>query len=101
MGKYYDIWTAELSFIIKAIHEGNGSKKLDESEFTAVGNRKASGYGFRLDISNGDVPVKSGSAVARDLKRVLDESTEFKKLAQGKNIIINMGKDFNLNVKVD
>ena len=101
MGKYNDIWKAELPFIKEAIQKGNGSKGLNESMFTTVGDRKASGYGFRLDIVHANVPTKSGSAVARDLKKELDADTEFKKLAQGKRIIINMGKDFQLKVKVE
>ena len=101
MGKYNDIWKAELPFIKEAIQKGSGCKELNESMFTIVGNRKASGYGFRLDIVHANVPTKSGSAVARDLKKELDADTEFKELAQGKRIIINMGKDFLLKVKVE
>lgn len=69
MGKYNDIWKAELAFIKKAIQKGDGSKNLDKSMFTTAGNRVASGYTFRLDIINANVPTKSGTAVARDLKK--------------------------------
>ncbi len=101
MGKYNDIWREELLFIKKAIREGSGSKELNQSAFTAAGNRIASGYGFRLEIENANVPTKSGSAVARDFKKELDGDMEFRQLAQGKYIIINMGKDFKLNVNVN
>lgn len=101
MGKYNDIWKVELPFIKKAIREGSGSKELNQSVFTAVGNRTASGYGFKLEIENANVPTKSGSAVARDLKKELDGDEEFRQLAQGKYIVINMGRNFKLNVKVN
>ena len=100
MGKYNDIWKAELAFIKKAIQKGDGSKNLDKSMFTTAGNRVASGYTFRLDIINANVPTKSGTAVARDLKKELDEDPEFRKMAQGKAIVIQMGKDFQLKVIV-
>ena len=101
MGKYNDIWRAELPFIKEAIREGSGCKELNQSAFTAVGSRAASGYGFGLDIENANVPRKPNSAVARDLKKELDEDAEFRQLAQGKYIVIKMGKDFKLNVNVN
>ena len=61
---------------------------------------KYSGYSFRLDIANGIVPRKSGSAVARDLKKVLDESSDFKKLANEKSITIKLNTRFELIVQV-
>lgn len=100
MGKYNDIWKAELPFIKKAIQEGSGSKELNPSAFTTVGNRQSSGYGFKLDIENANVPTKPNSAVARDLKKELDGDIEFKQLALGKQIVINMGKDLKLKVEV-
>lgn len=44
------------------------------------------------------MPEKKDSAVARDLKKVLDESLKFKSLAKDKNIIIRLGKDFVLEI---
>lgn len=102
MGKYTEIWNKELSFIRKSIEleSGKSSKKLESADFEVVGNRKSSGYGFRLDIVDGKVPVKSGSAVARDLKEVLDGDSGFRSLAKGKEIVIRMGKDCELEVEV-
>lgn len=74
--------------------------KLSAEKFEQSGDRINSGYGFRLDIINGIVPTKSGTAVARDLKEVLDSSTLFKEIAQDKKITIRMGKDFCLSIKV-
>lgn len=67
--------------------------------FESVGNRRISGYSFRLDIANGIVPRKKGSAVARNLKKVLDESPDFKRLAN-ENITIRLNSDFELIVQV-
>lgn len=54
-----------------------------------------------LDIANGIVPRKKGSAVARDLKKVLDESPDFKRLAnENKYITIRLNSDFELIVQV-
>jgi len=98
-GKYLSIWQKELPFILSSIGEGEGRKKLNSGDFKTNGNRKCSGYGFRLDITNGIVPTKGGTAVARDLKEILDYSLEFKDIAKGKNILIRMGNDFELEVK--
>ena len=67
--KYCNIWQNNLSWIKKAIRKDGDEKKLDKSDFKRVGNRKSSGYGFRLDIENAVVPIKEGTAVARDLKK--------------------------------
>lgn len=96
MGKYTEIWKEELAFINDAILKGEGLTQLNESAFKTMGNRINSGYGFRLDINDAIVPKKSGSAVARDLKGVLDEDVVFKSLAKGKSVVIRMGKDFKL-----
>ena len=63
-------------------------------------NRKKSGYTFRLEIVDGIVPRKKGSAVARDLKKVLDKSIDFKTLANKKSIIISLNTNFELVVQV-
>jgi hypothetical protein len=63
-----------------------------------VGSRYNSGYSFRLDIINGDIPTKDGSAVARDLKKVLDDSVEFSKYAVDKDITIRLDSEFVLHI---
>ena len=97
-GKYLNLWKQELSIILSTIEKGKGKEQLSSEIFKQSGNRQK--YGFRLDIVNGIVPTKSGTAVARDLKEVLDSSALFKKIAQDKKITIRMGKDFCLNIKV-
>ncbi len=91
--KYEEIWEANLPKILECIEKGGSSDALcQKSVFVEKGERKASGHTFRLDINDGEVPEKSGSAVARDLKRVLDSSLEFKRISKGKKIVIRLGK---------
>ncbi len=99
-GKYLNLWKDKLSMILSIIKEGGGEKQLDSEEFYQVGDRNSSGYGFRLDITNGIVPTKNGTAVARDLKEVIDGCTMFREIAKNKQITIRMGKDFRLIMKV-
>lgn len=96
---YVQIWEDNISDILKFIKEGGGEKSLDGARFEEVGNRD--NYRFRLDIENGNIPVKNGSAVARDLKLVLDKNKEFKSLAKDKNIVIRMGTKFDLHVIIN
>ena len=98
---YVEIWREYLPIILSAIKSKHGTMPLDRYLFESVGNRRNSGYSFRLDIANGIVPRKKGSAVARDLKKVLDESSDFKRLAnENKNITIRLNSDFELIVQV-
>lgn len=96
---YVQIWKDNISDILKFIKENGGKKDLDGARFEEAGDRK--NYGFRLDIENGNIPIKSGNAVARDLKLVLDKNEKFKSLAKNKNIVIRMGKYFNLQIIVN
>lgn len=86
--------------ILDAIESKQKIMKLECSLFESAGNRKESGYSFRLDIDDGIVPRKSGSAVARDLKKVLDKSSDFKRLANEKSITIRLNTNFELIVQV-
>lgn len=98
IGLYLEIWKQMQPFILAAIRKGQDSKKIGSAIFKNVGNRKSSGYAFRLDISDAVIPVKKGSAVARDLKKVLDANSEFKKIAKGRAITIRMNSDCELFV---
>ncbi len=95
---YVKIWEDNLPWILEAIKKGGDEKVLNKESFYSVGNRNKSGYNFRLDIKGVNVPTKKGTAVARDLKDVLDRSDTFKQLASGKNLVIRMGKNFDLYV---
>lgn len=97
---YVQIWQDYLPEILYAITSTTKTMKLNRSLFESVGNRKKSGYTFRLEIFDGIVPRKKGSAVARDLKKVLDKSIEFKTLANKKSITISLNTNFELVVQV-
>lgn len=101
--KYIKIWNDLLPDILLKVKNANetGSRQeyqLKQELFEAAGCRPSSGYNFRMDISDGLVPVKSGTSVARDLKIVLDQSQNFMDLAEGRNLTIRMGKDFCLEI---
>ena len=96
--KYVNIWKKELPSILSLIENGAGKKQLSSTDFQRSGNRLKSGYGFSLQIVNGNIPTKGNSAVARDLKMVLDDSKEFFQIAKGKQILVRMTKEFVLEV---
>lgn len=95
---YLDLWEKNLPVILKLIDNGSGDCQLSAKEFEKCGNRKS--FSFRLEISNGNVPVKAGSAVARDLKTALDSSPSFKSKAVGKQIAIRLDSQFVLHVAI-
>ena len=97
---YVKIWEDYLPIILSAIKCKHKTITLDRTLIESAGNRKNSGYSFRLDIANGIVPRKSGSTVARDLKKVLDESFDFKRLADEESMTIRLNTNFELIVQV-
>ena len=96
--QYTDLWNNYRPVINKLIKEGGGRFQLYKGEFEQRGNRGK--YSFSMSIVNGLVPELSGSAVARDLKTVLDNSDTFRKNAAGKTIIIRLTSSFVLEVSV-
>ncbi len=102
--KYVNLWKNTLPAILEALENVIESHefrqiKMKEDSFIEIGNRISSGYTFRLDIVDGNVPIKKGTAVARDLKTVLDDSPKFNKLSAGRYLLIRMGKDFILHIE--
>ena len=95
---YLDLWEKNLPVILKLIGNGGGDCQLSSKEFEECGNRK--NFSFRLDISNGNIPVKAGSAVARDLKTALDSCPSFKSKAVGKQITIRLDSQFVIHVAI-
>ncbi len=96
--QYVCVWEKYRPVIVKLVKDGGGVYELSSLDFTCSGNRDK--YSFSLTISDGIVPVKSGSAVARDLKIVLDGSAAFKKYASGRTITIRLTGSFVLEVSV-
>ena len=80
---YTQIWKDSLSRIIEVMKDGGGEIQLKKQDFEAAGNRVVSGYDFNLTIYDANVPRIGNSAVARNLKKVLDSSSEFQELAEG------------------
>ncbi len=96
--QYTDLWNHYRPVINKLINEGGGQFQLYKGEFEQRGNRGK--YSFSMTIIDGVVPELGGSAVARDLKTVLDGSDTFRKNAVGKRIIIRLTSSFVLEVSV-
>lgn len=96
--QYVDLWEKYRPIINTLIKNGGGSYQLEANKFQQRGNRDS--YSFRLSILNGEIPILEGSAVARDLKTVLDGSKTFKSNAAGKNITIRLTPAFILEVSL-
>ncbi len=96
--QYTDLWEKYRPVITKLIKDGGGSYPLYKGEFEQRGNRDS--YSFSMTIVDGVVPELGGSAVARDLKTVLDASASFRKYAAGKAIGIRLTSTFVLEVSV-
>lgn len=95
-GLYIQLWKNILPKMYYVIDNNIGEIKLQKSDFTTCGNRQS--YAFRLDIVNGFIPIKEGSAVARDLRLVLESTRLFKAFAKDKNITIRLTNDFVLKI---
>ena len=71
------------------------SVQLNSEDFNKVGNRI--NYSFNLELLNGVVCNNiSGSAVARDLAQVLENSKEIKEILKDGHFKINMDGQFCL-----
>ena len=96
-GKYFDLWLKQRS-IIKDKLENSATKQsiqLNPEEFKKVGNRAS--YSFNLEFKDGIVANNvDGTAVARDLAKVLENSTDIKELLKEGHYKINMDRRFCL-----
>lgn len=98
VGKYYNLWRSVIARLLED-HESFQVLKitLNQSDFEEVGNRKS--YSFNLETIDGiETNNISGSAVARDLLKAINDSGHNKvKLNKGK-FRFQMGKDFHLKI---
>lgn len=95
--KYEDIWRQLRSDIFKATKSDLFEINIGSQPFKAVGNRKS--YSFNLEFINCDLANNiGGSAVARDLARVLMNSSDFYKIFAKKHVKIRLDKSFTLIV---
>lgn len=99
MNKYIDIWKACLPFILQVIYCGKQDNlDLPAKLFWAVGDRAKSGYDFNLEYKEGkQVLSTSGSAVARDMEKILMASSEFISWIREKNVRFEF-KEFKLTI---
>jgi len=96
-GKYTDLWTKQRISIKEklGIATTKQSIQLNSDDFNKVGNR--SSYSFNLEFVNGIVSNNlGGSAVARDLAQVLENSNEIKEILKTGHYKINMDRQFCL-----
>lgn len=103
VGKYAPFWSKFISVIkilLKKSVTGEQSFTMSKGEFEATGNKEKSGYSFNLEITNGRATSNiANSALARDLFQVLSDNEDIKMWLKGKNVKINMGNKFSLNVQ--
>lgn len=97
-GKYTDLWTKQRESIkdkLNSITITKQSIQLNSEDFNRVGNR--SNYSFNLEFENGIVSNNiGGSAVARDLAKILENSKEIKEILKTRYYKLNMDKGFCL-----
>lgn len=96
--QYTDLWNKYRPVIVTLVKNGGGQYQLYKNEFVQRGNRDD--YSFSMTVTNGIIPVLSGSAVARDLKTVLDGSSSFRQYAACKTLIIRLTSSFALEIRV-
>lgn len=100
--KYIALWKKYLPVIKIQLKKSSAkSQTLDMNriEFESAGDRDLSAYTFNLEIQNGKVTNDiSGSAVARDLFKVLTADKESNEFLSDKTVKINMGKAFKLTL---
>lgn len=96
MATYTTLWENALPFIISNIIKNGGEIQLSADDFTSAGKRNT--YSFRITIVCGNVTYLQASAVARDLKTVLEHSDDFQSLAKDRLINITMGHSFVLEI---
>jgi len=96
--KYEDIFKNAMPQIEIAIGESASSRisiQLSKDDFKTVGNRQS--YSFNLEFTNGVVANNiGGSAVARDLARVLEKNLRISSLFIGKHVKFRMDDSFTL-----
>lgn len=96
-GKYIDLWTKQRTTIKNKLENAltKQSIQLNPEEFKKVGNRAS--YSFNLEFNNGVVANNvDGTAVARDLAKVLENSTDIKEILKEGHFKINMDRRYCL-----
>jgi|GluameStandDraft_1065615.scaffolds.fasta_scaffold00756_20 hypothetical protein len=98
--KYYThIWEKFFPSILQALSMALESGQIvkgqmPKADFEAAGNRQR--YSFTITYTDGNAPVKDGSAVCRDLQEVLGAHPLFVEFAKDKIIAIRLNNEFIL-----
>ncbi len=98
--KYTTLWQGYINKINSSLLQSDKpqSIQLDSKLFSQVGNRKS--YAFNLEYKNGIVNNNiGGSAVARDLDKVISKSQAIKNTLKDGYYKINLDKEFLLHIK--
>ena len=100
--KYAEMWRLYTPAILGKIKNQGGEITLKKEVLELCGNRKKSGYNFKITFINGKVQQKlESSAVARDLRDVLLEIARFRELSICKTVDISYKQKYGiLNVIV-
>lgn len=96
-GKYIDLWSKQRSPIKDKLENASTKQsiQLNPEEFKKVGNRAS--YSFNLEFENGIVVNNvDGTAVARDLAKVLENSNDIKEILKEGHYKINMDRRYCL-----
>jgi len=96
-GKYTDLWSRKREAIKQKLIASSQKQsiQLNSEEFENVGNRN--NYSFNLEFTNGTVSNNiGGSAVARDLAKILESSAEIMAILKFGYFKIKMDKGFCL-----
>lgn len=96
-GLYYSLWESNRALIMETVINGSGKISLREADFNCYGNRDS--YSFRIEYVDGKAVRRGGSAVARDLQDVLERYSGFHEVMHGKDIVIRMGKSFEVIIE--
>lgn len=98
VNKYEFIWVKYRPVIKQALKTGQSTTiGIGASLFKQVGNRKR--YSFRLEYTNGIVSNNiEGSAVARDLARVIDRDNDLKSFFFEKTVTFRLNSNFELEI---
>jgi hypothetical protein len=96
--KYVELWERYLPVIIQTLQNCNSNMRhilLNSYEFKLAGNMK--NYSFNLEYTDGKVSNNiKGSALARDLATVMEESKSARQIIATGHIKIRMDKKFCL-----
>jgi hypothetical protein len=96
--KYFEVWERYLPAIIQTMQNCNTNMHhilINSYEFKLISNMKS--YSFNLEYSDGKVSNNiKGSALARDLAAVIEDSKEARQLIAVGHFKLRMDKKFCL-----